>query len=94
MHLWNHGVVVHRDLRLNNILIDDAGHILMIDFGMAVKIDANGKAKVEKPGGNLAHLAPEILNLEYPGEQVDYFKTIKLCIGCFISRNRHGISSF
>ena len=70
LHLWNHGVV-HRDLKLNNILIDDEGHILIIDFGMAVKLDANGKAQVDTPGGNSAHLAPEILNSAYPGE-VDY----------------------
>ena len=79
LHLWNHGVV-HRDLRLNNILIDDEGHILIIDFGMAVKIDANGKANVDRNGGNLAHLAPEILNSEYPGE-VDYSKQPSFALG-------------
>ena len=79
LHLWNHGVV-HRDLKLNNILIDDEGHILIIDFGMAVKLDANGKAQVDTPGGNFAHLAPEILNSAYPGE-VDYSKQPNFALG-------------
>ena len=79
LHLWNHGFV-HRDLKLNNILIDDDGHILIIDFGMAVKVDANGKAKVDRPGGNHAHLAPEILNSNFPGE-VDYSKQPSFALG-------------
>ena len=79
LHLWNHGVV-HRDLKLNNILIDDEGHILIIDFGVAVKLDANGKAKVEKYGGNPAHIAPEILNSDFPGE-VDYSKQPSFALG-------------
>ena len=79
LHLWNHGFV-HRDLKLDNILIDDEGHILIIDFGMAVKLDANGNARVERPGGNLAHLAPEILNSNFPGE-VDYSKQPSFALG-------------
>ena len=79
LHLWNHGFV-HRDLKLTNILIDDEGHIVIIDFGMAVKLDANGKAKVDFPGGNYAHLAPEILNSDYPGE-VDYSKQPSFALG-------------
>ena len=79
LHLWKYGFV-HRDLRLNNILIDDEGHIRIIDFGMAVKVDANGKSKVDTPGGNSAHLAPEMLNLAYPGE-VDYSKQPSFALG-------------
>ena len=79
LHLWNHGFV-HRDLKLDNILIDDEGHILIIDFGMAIKVDASGKAKVDTPGGNYAHLAPEILNLDMSGE-VDYSKQPSFAMG-------------
>ena len=79
LHLWNHGFV-HRDLKLNNILIDDEGHILIIDFGMAVKLNSNGKFFVDFPGGNHAHLAPEILNSDFPGE-VDYSKQPSFALG-------------
>ena len=79
LHLWDHGIV-HRDLKLNNILIDNEGHIVIIDFGMAVQINANSKAQVDMPGGNLAHLAPEVLNSEFPGE-VDYSKQPSFAMG-------------
>ena len=62
LHLWNHGFV-HRDLRLQDILIDDEGHIVITDFGLAVKVNSNGKAFVDFPGGNQDHLAPEVFKL-------------------------------
>ena len=79
LHLQKNGFV-HRDLKLNNILIDNEGHIVIIDFGMAVKVNSNGMAKVDLPGGNAEHLAPEILNFEYPGE-VNYSKQPSFALG-------------
>ena len=83
LHLWNHGVV-HRSLKLNDILIDDEGHIVIIDFGMAVKLDVNGKAFVLRNGGNQAHLAPEVLNCDFSrgGKiEVDYSKQPSFALG-------------
>ena len=83
LHLWNHGVV-HRDLKLNNILIDDEGHIVIIDLGMATDVNVNGKAFVPIPGGNQAHLAPEVLNCDFRREgniEVDYSKQPSFALG-------------
>ena len=78
LHLWEHGIV-HRDLKLENILMDGEGHVVIIDFGLAVKL-RNNKANVDRLGGNQAHLAPEILNSSFPGE-VDYSKQPSFAMG-------------
>jgi len=57
--------VVHRDIKLHNIFIDDNGCPIIYDFGMARYLDKNGNlilSDLDHPGGHYPHLAPEILN--------------------------------
>ena len=62
--------IVHRDIKLDNILLDNKGHIKIADFGVG---------KYAKPGvtlydqcGTPAYIAPEILEEEgYEGGTVD-----------------------
>jgi serine/threonine protein kinase len=67
--LWQQHVV-HRDLKLDNILVE-VTHVdgkrrlrgVLIDFGLATRVDAkDGTARVQEPGGNQQHLAPEVLD--------------------------------
>ena len=79
LHLWNYGFI-HRNLKLNNILIDDDGHIVITDFGLAVKVNMDGKALVDSAGGNQFHLAPEVLGYNDPRE-IDYSKQPSFALG-------------
>ena len=52
--------LVHRDVKPGNVLVDDAGHAYLTDFGIAVELD--GSAAGAGPGttaGTLAYIAPE-----------------------------------
>jgi len=59
--------IIHRDLKLDNILIDDTDHITVIDFGMAHK-----GSIVKGKCGTFEYLAPEVSNRhEYDGKGAD-----------------------
>lgn len=63
--------VVHRDLKLENILVDDEMNMKVADFGFATykKID-----KLQSYRGTMTYMAPEIKQSKvYDGMQVDIF---------------------
>ncbi|PIO11938.1 hypothetical protein AB205_0111730, partial [Aquarana catesbeiana] len=50
--------IVHRDIKLGNILMDDKGHVRIADFGLAV-MDLFGDKKVTGVAGTRGYMAPE-----------------------------------
>jgi len=61
-YLWDNKIV-HRDLKLDDILISSDGYPIICDFGMAEFVDENGCLENQKTlGGNVNRLAPEVLN--------------------------------
>jgi serine/threonine protein kinase len=65
--------VVHRDLKLENILVDDAMNLKVADFGFATfrKID-----HLKSYRGTMTYMAPEIKEGKtYDGKEIDMFST-------------------
>ena len=58
--------VVHRDMKLNNVLVSRDGLLKVCDFGLAIQTptaDLSIRYFPDRPiGGNPAHLAPEVLS--------------------------------
>jgi MAP/microtubule affinity-regulating kinase len=52
--------VVHRDIKLENILIDQNSSVKLIDFGFSIVIAENQKLNVFC--GTPSYMAPEIVN--------------------------------
>ena len=58
-HLHRMGIV-YRDLKLENIILTESGHIKLIDFGLSKQIGKRGRTYTQC--GTCAYLAPEVIN--------------------------------
>ncbi|XP_028587016.1 rhodopsin kinase GRK7 isoform X1 [Podarcis muralis] len=69
--------IVYRDMKPENVLLDDDGHCRLSDLGLAVEVK-EGKSINQRAGTN-GYMAPEILNEENYTYSVDWF-----AMGCSI----------
>lgn len=63
--------ILHRDLKLENILLTTDGHVKITDFGLAVK--GVYKKTKEQCKGTPGYAAPELVKGQPHGQGVDYF---------------------
>lgn len=62
--------IVHRDLKLANILLTDDGNALILDFNLSEELVVNGPTALAV-GGTLPYMAPEHLTALIQGGSVD-----------------------
>lgn len=82
-------LIVHRDIKLENILMvesNDDSKILLADFGLCSKIDG---AYLNEPCGSPGYMAPELIHGPDYGTKVDIFSA-----GIILYTLLSGISAF
>ena len=89
-------LICHLDLKLSNVLITENEQLKLCDFGSAVQFPDNSftlqYVRGMLPGGNKAHLAPEVLTAYHRSQQnpsrgrkIDYSFQTSYAVGVLIS---------
>jgi serine/threonine-protein kinase len=63
------GGIIHRDVKLSNIVLDDRGHVKLMDFGIATT-NENASEHYE---GTVLYMAPELLQSKVIDHRVDIY---------------------
>lgn len=64
--------IIFRDLKPDNVVVEESGHILLTDFGLS-KEGINDNEAAKSFCGSVAYLAPEILKRSGHGRSVDWY---------------------
>lgn len=78
VHYLHHNHIIHRDLKLGNLFLNDQLRVKIGDFGLAARISYDGERK-KTLCGTPNYIAPEILNKKGHSFEVDVWS-----IGCIM----------
>ncbi len=60
--------VIHRDLKPSNVMVGEFGEVLLMDWGLALKLDSRSQAHAESgPVGTPVYMSPELAVGDVPG---------------------------
>lgn len=83
--------ICHKDVHLNNIMIDENGHIMLIDFDQAIYVDRDTKNPFEDDWESMVMLLRRISNDDW---NTDFAKTLQEMELTMQRQNHHSSTIF
>ena len=74
--------VIHRDLKIANLMEDEKGNLKIIDFGLSTAIVSDKK---KRQCGTPGYIAPEVYNTNHFDEKCDMFSIGVIMFELYIS---------
>ncbi len=78
-------LVVHQDIKPDNIMLGDFGEVLLVDWGSAAQVDAGGRT-VDHLYGTPLYMSPEQARREYAGPCSDIYAVGATLLHALIGR--------
>ena len=69
-HMHENGYL-HKDIKVENVMLDRSGHVKLVDFGLAEIMQA--EVMYLEPTGSIVYMAPELLRYHTCGRHTDWW---------------------